>query len=86
MHELPETVVAIVDDSRSAQDGVSALAAAGFGAELLEGEEGRAHLDQENEGGATSVVRRLALAFGDELRILDRLGSRPIDRPVGHLG
>lgn len=73
MHDLTGTVVAIIDRHEEARDALSALATADFPAELLHGAEGQAHLSQEDDEGLTAVVKRLVLAFGDEIRILDRL-------------
>ena len=75
MHELTGTVVAIIDSREDAQAAVASLATGQFEAELLHGQEGRAHLSYEEDDsvGLSSVVKRLAIAFGDEMRILDRL-------------
>ncbi len=73
MHDLTGTVVAIIDDHEQATKAMSAINAAGFGAELLHGDEGRAHLSTEDEAGLTAVVKKLVAAFGDEVRIIDRL-------------
>lgn len=79
MHDLTGTVVAIFDDHGRARDAIAALSAAGFDAELLHGDEGRALLSAEDDEGITAIVRRLVLAFGDEIRILDRLDAALAD-------
>lgn len=79
MHDLTGTVVAIFDDQDRAREAIAALSAAGFDAELLHGEEGRAHLSAEDDEGLTAIVKRLVLAFGDEIRILDRLDAALAD-------
>jgi len=73
VHDLSGTVVAIFDDHDSGRVALGALAAEEFAAELMFGEEGRAHLAREDEGGLSAVLQKLASAFGDEVRILDRL-------------
>jgi hypothetical protein len=74
VHDLTGSVVAIIDGEEEGRAALVDLAGEQFDAELLHGEEGRAHLTQEeDEGGITGLVKKLALAFGDEVRILDRL-------------
>jgi hypothetical protein len=73
VHELTGTVVAIVDTQDEGRNAIAALSGEQFDAELLHGEEGRAHLSQEDESGVSALAKKLALAFGDEVRILDRL-------------
>jgi hypothetical protein len=73
MHDLTGTVVAIIDDAEEARAAIAALAQEQFPAELLHGEEGRAHLTKEDEEGLSAVAKKVALAFGDEMRIVDRL-------------
>jgi hypothetical protein len=74
VHDLTGTVVAIIDSEEDARAAASALAGEQFDAALFHGEEGRAQLTaEEDEGGLTGLVKKLALAFGDEVRILDRL-------------
>jgi hypothetical protein len=73
MHELTGTVVAIIDDPEEGRAAVAALAQEQFQAELLHGEEGKAHLTEADEEGLSAVAKKIALAFGDEVRILDRL-------------
>jgi hypothetical protein len=73
MTEADGSVVAIIDDHQSALDALGRLAADGFGADLLHGEEGRTRLDDAEQTGFASFLRRLAHALGDEVRIRDRL-------------
>ncbi|MGH8951466.1 MAG: hypothetical protein ACRDX9_08570 [Acidimicrobiia bacterium] len=73
MRDLTGTVVAIFDAHHSGREALEALAAEEFSAELMYGEEGRAHLTREDEVGLSAVLQKLALAFGDEVRILERL-------------
>ncbi|HEU5111969.1 MAG TPA: hypothetical protein VFU96_01555 [Acidimicrobiia bacterium] len=73
MHDLTGTVVAIIDDAQEGHAAVAALAQQQFTAELLHGEEGRAHLNEDDEKGLSAAAKKLALAFGDEVRIIDRL-------------
>ena len=65
--------MAIFDDHDSGRMALGALAAEQLPAELMFGEEGRAHLSREDEAGLSAVLEKLARAFGDEVRILDRL-------------
>jgi hypothetical protein len=73
VHDLTGTVVAIIDDPEAGREAVAALAQEQFPAELLHGEEGRSHLAAGEGEGLSAAVKRLMLAFGDEVRILDRL-------------
>lgn len=73
MNDLTGTVVAVIDDREQAHQALLALASAGFGAEVLHGDEGRKLLDNGTEEGITSVVRRLVLDFGDEARVAERM-------------
>lgn len=73
MHDLTGTVVAIIDDAEEGRAAVTALAQQQFSAELLHGEDGRSQLNEEDENALSAAVKKLALAFGDEMRIVDRL-------------
>ncbi len=73
MQDLTGTVVAIVDDHEQAREALSSLGAAGFAADHLYGDEGRAQLSLDADGGITAVVQRLVLAFGDAAGIHDLL-------------
>jgi len=68
-----DTVVAIIDDPETGRAAVAALAAEQFPAELLHGEEGRASLTTDQEEGASGALTKMLRAFGDEVRIVDRL-------------
>jgi hypothetical protein len=71
VNELTGTVVAIIDSHQRGREAVAALGE--FDARLLHGESGRDQLSQEDETGLTGLVKKMALAFGDEVRIVDRL-------------
>jgi DNA-binding NarL/FixJ family response regulator len=68
-----DTVVAIIDDHATGRDAMAALAAEEFPAELLHGQQGKAELGPAQEEGISALMSKLAMAFGDEVRILDRL-------------
>jgi hypothetical protein len=68
-----DTVVAIIDDRATARDAVAALAAEEFSAELLHGEEGKGALAPNQEEGVSALASKMAIVFGDEARILDRM-------------
>lgn len=68
-----DTVVAIIDDHETGRDAVAALGVEEFPARLLHGEHGKAALGPDQEEGASALVAGLAIAFGDEGRIMDRL-------------
>ena len=73
MPDLTGTVVAIIDSQEEGREAVAALSGEQFDAEFLDGEQGRAYLTEDHEEGLTGVLKKLALAFGDEVRIVDRL-------------
>lgn len=73
MPDLTGTVVAIIDSQEHGREAVAALSGEQFDAELLDGDQGRAYLSEEHEDGLSGVLKKLALAFGDEVRIVDRL-------------
>ncbi len=73
IHDLDDTVVAIIDDPERASTAVSALRAAGYEVEVLQGEEGKQHLDPAGESGPIATIKRLLNVFGDQYRILERL-------------
>ena len=78
MHDLTGTVVAIIERQEEGETAIAALARAQFDAELLHGESGQAHLAQDEEGGLSGLLKKLAVAFGDENRIVDRV-DRALD-------
>jgi hypothetical protein len=68
-----DTVLAIIDHHETGRDAVAALAAEEFPAQLLHGEEGKAALGPDKGEGVSALAARLAIALGDEVRIMDRL-------------
>lgn len=78
IHDFDDTVVAILDDADIAADVVERLSAAGYDYELLQGEEGKDHLDPEGESGPGATIKRLLNAFGDQYRVIDQL-TRELD-------
>lgn len=72
IHDLENTVVAVVDSD--ATDKVADnLSAAGYGFEVLRGEEGKSHLDPTGESGPGATIKRLIDVFGDQHIVLDEL-------------
>ena len=65
MHDLTGTVVAIIDDADEGRAAVAALAQQQFSAELLNGEEGRAHLNEEDEKGVAAAAKKLVQLDGN---------------------
>lgn len=74
-HDFDNTVVAILDEKPVARDAVESLSAAGFDFEVLAGEEGRQHLDPDEGDGWAGKLRDLLTTFGDQKRIVKRLGE-----------
>ena len=75
MHELTDTVVAVIDDPDRAREALGALGSEQFSAEMLHGQEGIDHLDGDDAEGVSTAVTRMARVFGDQVRIMDRLKS-----------
>jgi hypothetical protein len=75
IHDFDDTVVAILRDRGVADEVGSQLSAAGYDYEILEGEEGKTHLDPAGESGAGATLKRLLNAFGDQYRVLDELND-----------
>jgi hypothetical protein len=73
IHDFDDTVVAILSDPKAADAAIAELKAAGYDIEILQGEEGKEHLDPAGESGAIATVKRLVNAFGDQYRLLERL-------------
>lgn len=73
IHDFDDTVVAVVSDPDKAEAAVAGLEAAGYEVEVLEGDEGKEHLDPAGESGPVATVKRLLNAFGDQFRLLERL-------------
>ena len=75
IHDFDDTVVAILSDTEKADTAVAELTAAGYDIEVLEGEEGKQHIDPAGESGPVATVKRLFNAFGDQYRLLERLAA-----------
>jgi FixJ family two-component response regulator len=73
MMERTNTVVAVIDDREAGRDAVAALSGEQFAAEIFVGEEGLGRLRSDQEEGVSSVVAKMAMALGDEVRIMERL-------------
>jgi hypothetical protein len=71
--ERTNTVVAVIDDREAGRDAVVALSGEQFAAEVFIGEEGMERLRSDQEEGVPSVVAKMAMALGDEVRIMERL-------------
>jgi hypothetical protein len=71
--ERTNTVVAVIDDREAGRDAVAALSGEQFAAEVFIGDEGMERLRSDQEEGVPSVVAKMAMAFGDEVRIMERL-------------
>ena len=69
---LEDCAIAVFGDSEKLGAATAALDSAGYEYYVLEGEEGQESLQPEQEGVAAKL-QRLVAAFGDELRIIDRL-------------
>jgi hypothetical protein len=70
--DLKNKVVAIFETEEAASQASSAVSNLGKNVILLEGEEGRARLPQ-NQGGIKGALKTAAMTFGDEIRVLDGL-------------
>lgn len=71
-HQLDRQVVAVIENG--GDHAIDDLRAAGYDVEVLEGEEGRRHLDADgSEHGGGVRVQRIISMFGEERRILERL-------------
>ena len=70
--ELEHCAIAVFSDSNQLAAALEELERDGFEYFVLEGESGRDSLEPKQEG-AVAMLQRLAAAFGDELRIIDRL-------------
>ena len=73
MERTDTTVVAVIDDREAGRDAVAALSGEQFAAEVFVGEEGLERLRADQEEGVPSVVAKMAMALGDEVRIMERL-------------
>jgi len=79
IHDFDDTVVAVFDDPSIVDDVTGELGAAGYGYEVLQGDEGRRHLDPGGESGPGATVKRLLNVFGDQYRVLEHLYEK-LDR------
>jgi hypothetical protein len=70
--ELEHCAIAVFDDAETMKSATDELDAAGFGYVVLEGESGQESL-QPTQEGLVGNLQKLAAAFGDELRVIDRL-------------
>lgn len=71
--ERTNTVVAVIDDREAGRDAVAALSGEQFAAEVFVGQDGLDRLRSDQEEGVPSVMAKMAMAFGDEVRIMKRL-------------
>jgi hypothetical protein len=69
---LEDCAIAVFGDSEKLAAATAELDGTGHEYYVLEGEEGRDSLHPEQEG-MPAMIQRLIAAFGDELRIIDRL-------------
>ena len=82
IHDFDDTVVAVLDDREVADEVVGRLTEAGYDYELLEGEEGKAHLDPAGESGPGATLKRLLNVFGDQYRVMEHLHRQLDDGKV----
>lgn len=75
IHDFDNTVIAIIEDGDTAEKAVSELRSAGYEVEILQGEEGKQHLDPAGEAGPVATIKRMLNVFGDQYRILERLNA-----------
>lgn len=73
IHDFDDTVVAVFDDPSVVEEVAAELAAAGYRYEVLQGDEGRRHIDPGGESGPGATLKRLLNVFGDQYRVLERL-------------
>ena len=70
--ELEHCAIAVFDDADNLKAAIDELARGGFEYFVLEGESGQDSLQPKQEG-LVGTLQKLAAAFGDELRVIDRL-------------
>ena len=70
--ELEHCAIAVFDDAGTMETATDELDAAGSEYVVLEGESGQESLQPKGEG-LVGNLQKLAAAFGDELRVIDRL-------------
>lgn len=82
IHDFDDTVVAVLDNRETADEVVDRLKEAGYDYELLEGEEGKAHLDPAGESGPAATLKRLLNVFGDQHRVMEHLNQQLDDGKI----
>lgn len=82
IHDFDDTVVAILDDRASADRAIDQLTGAGYDYEVLEGDEGKAHLDPAGISGTAATIKRLLNIFGDQYRVMEHLDRQLDDGKV----
>lgn len=75
VHDFDNTVVAILEHQPAVRDASAGLSESGYVFEILEGKEGREHIDPGGHDGLMATVKRLVNAFGDQYRIIDQLDA-----------
>ncbi|HET7846487.1 MAG TPA: hypothetical protein VFL72_03275, partial [Acidimicrobiia bacterium] len=78
-HDLSNTVIAILESAPKVRAAVDELEAEGLSIEVLNGEEGRSHLDADAGTGVVAKLRQLARSLGDETTILRHLDTALAD-------
>lgn len=73
IHDFDDTVVAVFDDASVVDDVAAELGTAGYRYEMLQGDEGRRHLDPGGDTGPGATIKRLLNVFGDQYRVLEHL-------------
>jgi hypothetical protein len=78
-HSKPQgfsnTVIATLEKGPQVDAAVDELNAAGLDTEVLSGEPGRSHLDDDAEAGPVAKLRQLARTLGHETEILHHLDT-----------
>lgn len=82
IHDFDDTVVAVLDNREAADEVIDRLTESGYDYELLEGEEGKAHLDPAGDSGPGATLKRLLNVFGDQHRVVDHLNQQLDDGKV----
>ncbi|MFP3883402.1 MAG: hypothetical protein ACLFWH_13930 [Actinomycetota bacterium] len=82
IHDFDDTVVAVLDNREVADKVVDRLSETGYDYELLEGDEGKAHLDPAGDSGPGAALKRMLNVFGDQQRVLDHLNQQLDDGKV----
>jgi len=71
--ELEDCAIAVFNNSDEMTGAIAELEKRGYEYFVLEGEAGQESLQPKQEGGVAATLQKLAAAFGDELRVIDRL-------------